>query len=76
MIPVSDRRVLQTAAHIATHNPWFLEWVQEWRVSELNKLAYSANTNDLHLRQGRVQALDEILRLITNAEVDLQRSRA
>ena len=73
MIPVDDPRILQTALHITTHHPWFVDWLRAWRTREVDKLAYATTEEDLRVKQGGVRTLDELLKLLTNAEIDLRR---
>ena len=73
MIVVEDFRVLQAAAQTATHSPWLVEFIEQWRREEQTRLAY-AKEDDFRLKQGRIQVLDEVLRLFTQAESDLRRA--
>lgn len=71
MIVVRDPRVLHAAFQSTTHTPWLVEFLEEWRLSELDKLPYAKE--DFAVRQGRVQALDEVVKMFRNAEIDLKR---
>ena len=71
MIPVRDPRVLHAAFQSNTHTPWLVEFLEEWRKAEIDKLPYVKE--DFAVRQGRVQMLDEVVKMFRNAEVDLHR---
>jgi hypothetical protein len=74
MIAISDMRVLQAAAQVNTHSSWFVDFLREWRQAELLKLAYAKD--GLPIVQGRVQTLDEVIKLFVNAETDLRRAQS
>lgn len=73
MIAVTDNRILPSAMSVAVHHPWLVEFIDDWRKAEVDKLAYIKD--DFAKQQGRVQALDEVIKLFRNAEVDLRRSQ-
>ena len=53
-----DREVI---AKVAKHNPLFVTWLAEWRMSELERLP-SMSVQTVQISQGRCQILDELLK--------------
>ena len=70
---VRDARMVQTTLQIVTHHSAFVEWVEAWRLTELERLAYVKG--DVGVQQGRVQILDELSKMFRNADVDSARVR-
>jgi len=60
-----DLRVTKALAHFAVQHPEFLEWLQAWKMQELERLPHA--TTNTALFQGRCQVLDEVVDFVKQA---------
>ena len=60
-----DERTLKALAYVAKQFPEIKEWLDNWRMHELETLP--SVTNNVTLQQGRCQVLGEIVKLIKEA---------
>lgn len=60
-----DPKVIKALAVIVRQYPEFLEWLNDWRVIELEKLPHVINNTAL--QQGRCQVLGELYKFAKEA---------
>lgn len=60
-----DANQLLAIAQVAGHNPRFVEWIEEWYLSELTRLPQTVN--NAAVAQGRCQALAEMVEVLKKA---------